>query len=492
MELIQLWKMILRRKWLFILIASVITIVPLIGSLLIDPIYEYKSKVWINLKSLQPGFVSDKFPDSLGKLSYGNSDNLYDTFIALIESRPVTEKVISDLDLKDKNGNPYDIKTFVEPSYIKRILTQKMGVVVERIEDSELFEIKAYSTDSKVAVQTANRVAEEFIRFFYDLNKKEADDARKFLEEKTLRTKTEWDKAEEERLLFKTTNIAVDIDKQKEYLLTELRTFRSTRADIEAQIGEKKATAVAAQKALEEQPEFKVSQTNMTYNPQLTDQKSKLFDYEASLAEKLTERKEDHPEIKIIQDKIKFAKKTIKSEIEKTFASEAISRNSYYDNLIQKFSDAEIDIISLTAKGKVVDFQIKRVETDLRDILGKELGYTRVSQDADRLKTLLSTLKTQLDEASLATELNVSSAVLVEKAKIPLDAHRKKYIYFPDKKLIAVISLFVGIILSICVVLFLEYIDNSFRSIKDIRDSVSRPVLATIPKLTKRRSEEFV
>ncbi len=488
MELLKLWKIICRRKWLFIQIVLVIVLVPLIGSFLVKPVYRYKAKVWIKYRDLQPQFLSwanSGFPADLGKLYYSTSDYLPDTFVALIESRQVSENVIKNLNLRDKKGNLYDISSFVEPSYIKKVFTQRTGVEAEQIEDSELFEIKAYSTDHETAVKIANGFAEEFLRLFYNLNRDAATMAKKTLENEVSRVKEDWDKAEEKRTAFRTAKIVVDIDKQKDDLLGELTSLRSKKTDTESKIEEDKGILTATEMALKKHPEFKLSQTSVEYNPLLKTYKSKLFDLELSLAEKLNKWKDAHPELKTIKSEIEFTKKAIKDEIGKTFSSETTARNSYYDTLIQKYGDAEIEIVSSRAKARSINSQIARIENELKDIIEKDLQYSRVSKNADNLKTLYSNLLSQLEVAKISEALSVSNASVIEKAAVALDASKKNYKYFPNKKLILIISIFLGIVTGLCAVLLLDYIDNTFRSTKDIADCLNRPVLVTIPKVLK-------
>ncbi|MBI2413541.1 MAG: hypothetical protein HYV24_10080 [Deltaproteobacteria bacterium] len=254
MEFIKLWQIFLRRKLVFFAILATVVGVTVVGSFMIKPVYKVRAKIWLNLQNLQPSFVSRDLPSSFGKLSYSDSDNLPDTFVNLIESRKVAEKVIDKLGLKDKKGNPYDFNFFVEPGYVKKVLTQGTGVEVEQIDDAELFEIRAYARDEKTAVDIANTFAGEFSNFFGELNRDTVVKSRKYIEEKAEKSRADWEAAEKRRVDFKSEKLIVNLETQKNNLLSELSQMRSKLDDIEQQVTENQAIRKAAEVAIKEQP----------------------------------------------------------------------------------------------------------------------------------------------------------------------------------------------------------------------------------------------
>ena len=104
-----------------------------------------------------------------------------------------------------------------------------------------------------------------------------------------------------------------------------------------------------------------------------------------------------------------------------------------------------------------------------------------MTQKSDNLKTVLTSLLAQLEYAKIAQAMSLTNATIVDYAIVPGKSNVKSYLYFPNRKLILVVSIFIGILMGLCVVLFLDYTDNTFRTRGEIRNALKLPVLAGIP-----------
>ncbi len=483
MELLKLWDIVVRRKTIFLVTFLTVVLVPVIGSFLIRPVYKCSAKVWIKYKSVTPSMVVPSLPSELGKFSYSSSDYVADTFVALIESRPVVTKVIKDLDLKDRNGNLFDISAFVEPGYIKKLFTQKTGLEAVQIEDSELFEIKAYSTDLEKGSGIANAVSREFLDLFYNVNSTDVESSLKILEGQADRVRRDWNEAERQRLEYRTNKMFIDMDKQKTDLLSSMTTLQDQKRGNDVTIEADRAAMSTVEKAIKREPEFKPAEDNTGIENlgSLSSYKSKLYDLELSLAEKQTQVKEAHPSIPSLRAQIDLTKKAIQSTLSKSVSVDSIARTSYFDSLVQKYGDAMIDITTLSAKNAAIDGQTRKLEKTLQALLQTEYAYLSITQRADTLKAVLNGLNQQLEYSKIAQAIKTTNATIVESSAVPSKANEKKYIYFPNKKLILAISLFLGTVLAFCVVLFLDFTDDTFRTRGEVEKDLKLPVLAAIP-----------
>jgi len=483
MELLKLWDMIVRRKAIFIAIVLTVVLVPVIGSFLVTPVYKCSSKVWIKYKSITPSLVIPSLPADFGKLSYSSSDYLADTIVALIESRPVIDNVIKDLDLKDKNGNHFDINAFVEPGFMKKVWTLKTGLEAVQIEDSELFEIKAYSGNVEEAARIANAVAGRFLDLFADVNSKDVGMSVKILEVQVERVRRNWNDAEQERLQFRANKLAVDLDKQKSDLLTSMTTLQDQKRVNQISFEADRATMSSIEDTLKKQPEYKPQEVTSGIEnlSSITTYKNKLYDLELSLAEKRTQMKEAHPTVSSLQSQIEYTKNAIRTMLYKSVTSDSIAHTTYFDTLVQKYGDSLIDMTSLSAKNQAIGVQVRNLEISQRAILETEHAYIRIAQKSDNLKTVLTSLLQQMEYAKIAQTISLTNATIVDYATVPGKTNMKRYLYFPKKTLILFVSLFIGTLLGLCVVLFLDYTDDTFRTRGEIENDLKLPVLVSIP-----------
>ena len=484
MEILKLWAIVVRWKKIFIVVVLTTVLVPLVGSFLVKPVYKCKAKVWIKYKSQTPQLVVPTLSADYGKFSYSTSDYLADTFVALIESRPVISTVIKDLELKDKKGNYYDVSNFVEPGYVKKVLTQKEGVEAVQINDSELFEIKAYSTDVEKAARIANKVAEEFLALFYKINNVDAASSQNVLEQEIARVRRDWYAAEQQKSDFRTNKLALDLDKQKSSILNSTTTLQDQKTGNDVTIAADRATLSFIEASLKEQPEYKPSEFSVENLSSLSTYKSNLLTLELSKADKLTQFTELHPTVRSLQTQIDYTKSAMKSIITKSMSSDAILHTTYFDNLIQKYGDAMVEISSLSAKNKSIELQVQRLEKEQRTLVSVEQEYTKVTQTSDNLKTVLSGLIQQLEYVKIAQSIKVTNATIAESAVAPEKSSIKNYKYFPNKTYLLLIALFLGTLLGFCVVLFLEYIDDTFTSRSEVEQHLKLPVLVTLPDWT--------
>ena len=107
MEFLKLWEILSRKKWIFISAVLGFFSIVVIGTLLITPTYRAKSKLSIE--------TSDTISSLLSSLGEGGAraggvnpkqvgSDEYDTDIALVTIRPLLEKLIFSLTLKDRHG----------------------------------------------------------------------------------------------------------------------------------------------------------------------------------------------------------------------------------------------------------------------------------------------------------------------------------------------------------------------------------------------------
>jgi polysaccharide biosynthesis transport protein len=484
MELLKLWAIIVRRKKIFIVVILTTVLVPLVGSFMVKPVYKCRAKVWIKYKSQTPQLVLPALSADYGKFSYSTSDYLADTFVSLIESRPVISSVIHDLELKDRKGQYYDVNSFVEPGFVRKALTQKEGVEAVQINDSELFEIKAYSTDVEKAAKIANKVAEEFLTLFYNVNNSDAASSQKVLEQEVARVRGDWDAAEKQKMEFRTNKLALDLDKQKSSILNSTTSLQDQKTGNDVTIAADRATLSFIEASLKEQPEYKPSDFSVENLSSLSTYKTNLLSLELSLADKLTQYTEFHPSVRALQAQIEYTKKAMKSIITQSMSSESILHTTYFDNLIQKYGDAMVEISALTAKNSAIEQQVHRLERDQRALVSVEQEYTKIAQTSDNLKTVLQGLIQQLEYVKIAQSIKVTNATIAENAVAPEQSNIKNYKYFPNRTYLLFIALFLGTLLGFCVVLFLEYIDDTFKSRSEIEQHLKLPVLVTLPDWT--------
>jgi uncharacterized protein involved in exopolysaccharide biosynthesis len=368
----------------------------------------------------------------------------------------------------------------VEPGYLKKCLTQKLALEAEQIEDSELFEIRGYAADPQVAADIANGFADEFVSLHYNFNKADANTALAQLEKEAAKLKAEFGREQEKIIKYRQENSVSNISSQMDSLLAVMNSFRTLILDSERAIRENDKSIVEIKKTLGKTPEFQLSQTNM--NTMMKDYRGKLYEIELELASKKLELTENHPEMKAYRERLEYVKGEMRKNMEKILSSETQSRNSYYDTLVQKYTDKEIENTVMRVRISVAEAQKKEVQKELDAMTRKEEEYTAYTVKYLELKDLYKKTIGNIDLARIASEMDVKNIQIIERAAVSRTAG-EDYRYFPNKKLILIMAFFLGIGAAFAVVILLEHVDTTFRTEDEVANGLNLPVLAVIPKI---------
>jgi succinoglycan biosynthesis transport protein ExoP len=504
MELKKYWEILWRRKWIFLQAVGVIVLVTLICIIFMKPIYKATAKIKINMQDISVQFISPQqgtgvsnmrtwLPTDLGKVSFTEAANAIATFQAMIENTGSVNTVIRELNLKqtdnlikirDRSNEFIEVRDFINPNILE-IIKQRKGVEISPVSISDIFEINGFSSSPEEAVNIANKIAGSFLNFLKDLNRQKVIQTFELMEKEALRINSDLTAAEKTVEDFRKTNYVINLNDQRTALIAHKSRLEDVLYDTQQSLTQKKSDLQGLKDALLKQPEFKTGQVSIEDNRLLESYKNTLFGLEVSMAKALSEMTPNHPEVKEIQKQIEQVKVSIEKELTKAFASRLATQ--YFDTLISKYGDIEIQIVSLRAEEVVLREQIINLIRELSDIPSKELELQRLTRNVDALNASYTVLLGQMEMAKIAKDMDVVNATIIENASVtPSDL--SNYIFFPKKVITAILSLFLGTSFGLFLVFLLEYLDDTIRSSEEVTEVLERPVVGIIPRFPKGAS----
>lgn len=487
MEFRRYWEILVKWKWVFIQSVSVIFFVSLLLVFISKPIYKTSAKVVINTRNLQSDFIGNLPADS-GRLSYVEARNVPDTFISLFFASPVVSKVIKELDLRDRKGKTFDAKDLqINLFKIPKLLRQKKGFKIKRVGGSETLEIIGYSDNLEQSVKLANTLANVFIDLLCKEYKEEASVAHRILERQQDDISRKLRLAEKSLERYKTKNIASDITNQSTNLIESLYSTKTQCENAEMSLVESVSLLDSIKKTLNTVPEFYKSAETIEANPSITEHKSELRTLRLQLVRQLLELTPEHPDVKATLAQIDTLEKIIKKEIAKTFSSETMSVNPYYQNLIERYGDAEIDIVIFSVRKEFLDRTIAKYYKELENIAQKEGKLNRLNREVDILNGMYRTIKKNLEYVKIAENINIANAAIIQPARSSVNI--KKDLFFPRKKLNLAAALVLGSLFGFLLTLLLEYTNDKIRTEKDLIQITTPPLWRVIPKVKERTLE---
>jgi uncharacterized protein involved in exopolysaccharide biosynthesis/Mrp family chromosome partitioning ATPase len=479
MEIKKYWEILVRRKWLLIQSLGVILFISLLICFIPKRIYEIPAILQVTGQDLQPQFVGD-MPTNLGRIN-ATSPALNE--LETLASDELISQLIRELKLTDSGGDPYSPVKFANPGFFT-ILTQQIGVSIENPEDTDIINIYGYSTNPEQAVAIANGLVQRYLVLKSLSNKQEAKKAIAYISDQLPKVKEELTKAEEEEQAYSQKEHLATVETQRTNLANLLDSINSALLTAQRTLKTDNERKKAVKTELAKQPELQQATVNTESNPTLESLKISLYGFERDLAQLTSQYTNEHPDVKSKQEQIAETKKQIKDQIEKTFASSAMSRNAYYDNLIQQYGNNEIELVTTQAAVKTLSDQSNEITQKLDAIDRKALELSRLDRVTTAVRNRYNTLLSQLQNAKLAAQLEVTNVVLLSAAVVPKDYEvLKTYAYFPKRKWVMIIGAAFGVMFGLFLVYFIEYLDDHIYRADQVRNITRLPILATIPFL---------
>jgi capsular exopolysaccharide synthesis family protein len=481
MELRRYWEIICRRKWTLI---QAIVLIPLFAYIfmnVVSPIYQSKAKLWVKLNTIRQKFISN-IPAEFGRLDFIETKNALATIEEILKSDAVIGKAIDEMGLKDKDGKIIRKNAFTNPNIVK-LITQKKGVQIKLIADSEAFNIIGYSNETSEAKAIAEKVIEQFLNAVSKMYREEVEKAIKIITERMIDVESRLMAAEQAVSDYKTKNRLYNVENQTTTLISVASTMESELNSTERTLKTAKERLVAVNETLGNQPEYRKSQKTIENNPLIEDYKKQLLGLELTLAKLRTELTTEHPDVKSQITQIEAVKSVIVKEIKRTFASQNIERNSYYDELISRYCDTKIDIITNTVTIKILARQLAKKNTKLKILTAKERELTRLSKEMDNLRTIYTTFFTNLESAKAVLDMDITNAVVIQPPT--LFSNLKENLRFPPENKLrqtAAVTI-IGALFGIFLVFFLEYIDDRIWNSQDVENALNYKIIHTVPKV---------
>jgi tyrosine-protein kinase Etk/Wzc len=535
MDLRKIWTIIWRKKWIIIQAFLLISVSATVGSLLITPIFEASAKVLIKSSDTAATLLSSIGLEDFTQMIPG-MDTDSETYIAMASLEPVLRPIIEKLQLRDSDLD------LLEPSKLQRSgiflsnLSPDPRVEINELEDTDLFEIKALSSDPAEAAMIANTLAEAYIEENLKQRKLEYHSARNFIEDQIKKAKSDYLYGLEEIKSFKVKEKTIDLERETIVAINKIAELMQQKEDNIIDISETTARIRTLKAQLNRQNETIVSGSTIKQHPQIEKLRKTLSDLEVTLAGilsakepgqvvtdadtdlvsgsvfsetpqidtlkkvisnletelsgMLTEKRLDHPDVIILKQKIKNTKAELEKEIE-----------SYRTAVQQKIAKVKIELKNEIKTFKMSSDDLERLE---RELAALKAHLTGVNADIDNYVALLytipektfvqsqlqlnlsvsqklySSLLEYLYQVGIAESMTLSEIRLVETALEP-DVDEPKS---PNLALNITIGCILGLIFGFGLAFLTDYLDDTIKTPDDAKE-LGLTLLGTVPRFRR-------
>ena len=509
MELRYILEILWSLRRLAVGIFSFIFLAVVIGTLLMPARYDATAKVL-----LRKAPASDAVLKSIGMSdTFTTSASLSDTersnYLALAALRPIAEKTVSDLNLKRIRIRSWLINAIpgfrtilagvgLDMGPAEKIMTAeelldrplssfifpRPHIAIDQHEDTDIIEIKGISPLPEQAMAIANSMANNFIEEELKRIRRDYAGAKAFIDHNIVKARQEYIDAITRVQDLKEKEKFVNLDTEATNIIEKISDFKKSYEDNRLSIHKLKATIRNIESQIKSIPKYQKSSELLKYNEVILNLKNTLRDLYLSLAETKTRYTSKHPSVIDIENKITQIKELLQVEMTRIFGEETVSVDSVYQELSEKLASNYADLAGYEIQNEVLPKIIDRYDNEMMKMPKQVAEYTKLQLSVSVIQDVYNALLKHHYQVGMMESVALSNIYLVEAAIEPQknDSKHKK----PSLPINLIMAVIMGFIFSIGGILFVNYLDDTIKSAKDIETDGELNFLGHVMELDKK------
>lgn len=471
MDLRRIIEIVLRRKWIIIQAFVLIFAISVFMSFLLPSKFGTSAKVFVETSTTATTILStiglSNFPASKSLMQGADID----TMIELATSSLILGRVITTLQLRSPKGNLMNSNELKSENIVLSKIFPKPHVEITQIKDTDIFKIYASATDPTTAMMIANTLAQVYIEENLQQRRKEYSSAKEFIKGQIELSKKGYLEVLEEIKQFKINEKTVDLSVETKDAIQKIADLMQEKEKKVIELSENQAKINTLKEQLNRQSAEAVSSSAIAENKQIENLKKIITDLELKLTELLTENTPDHPDVKIIKEKIKKANENLLLEL------------GIFQKTSQDYEKLERDIVGLNAYIEGITKEIIKYSDKLYSLPEKTLIQSQLELKLSASEKLYSSLLEYLYKVGVAEAMTLSDIRLIEPASLP-NINKPES---PNKVLNGIVGTLLGLIFGFSLAFLIDYMDDTIKSPEEAKQH-GVTFLGTIPKSLRKKS----
>ena len=440
-------RVIRKHVWLIAACFTVIVGAVALGTYTQQPVYQAVATALIAPEANRVVNIQEVAP------SGGDSTELFQTQVQIIQSRPVLQRVIDSLELLNRKP---DLARAPSPTE-----TLLQSISVEPVRSTRLVQIRVDDTDPKLAAEMANALASAYVHQNLELKFSAARDALTWLTAQVQDLKSKVNESELTLQRYREQAGLVSAEEKQSLANKKLAEFNSGYIEAKAKRLELE-TRLAELRRSSQQADAMESSPIVINNPLIQRLKGQLVELEVQRSKLLKTFREKHPEVVKVQSQIDEISQKIREEISRL----ALSMESEYN--------------ALKARENAMMGAVNQYRDEAQSLAKKEIQYGILKREADSNQQLYDVLLKRLKETGLSQGLDSNNVRIIEPAVTPVRPIR------PRKLLNLAVGVVLGLGVGGVLAFFVEYMDDTVRAPEHVEQVIGVPVFALIPVISAR------
>ena len=466
---------VLKRRWLpaTATFAGILGI-SLIAALTSEKVFEAEAQLQIQPDNTE-NVLGIRGIQGEGQKNYSDPKDPLETEAKIFKSRPVIEKLIDELDLKNKKGKTLTYKKV------------SSNLKVEPIMGTELLQVSYADPDPDVAVAFVDRAVEIYKNEYALFNRREASKAKEFLESELPRAEDNVRKAEEELRQFKNRNRIPDIDGVTTSTIDSLSGVEGQVDRTEAELQDVNAqfNRLRTQLRMSWQEASAVSSLSQSASVQKV--LTQLQNVKLQLAQKSNYLSDSAPQIISLKEEQADLTALLEQEIERTLGSNQ-------KNLANNINVLGLGELKQAQLAQYAELGLRKegLEQKLASLRKTYTAYQRRSDNLPQLQQQQRELKRKVDAAqktynallARAQDVGVLQGRDGDKVRLVAPAALAEDPVNPDGKIIVAAGAMMGVLFGTALAFLLDLKDNTIKNTQEVEDMFAYPLHGVVPNLS--------
>ncbi|MCI5165481.1 MAG: hypothetical protein D3903_05165 [Candidatus Electrothrix sp. GM3_4] len=405
-----------------------------------------------------------------------DDDVSFDTDIELLMIRPLLERLIIEMDLRDSDGEYFETSDFLDGG-IKNKFKGEPSVSIKQYNYTALVSITANSTDPEQAANIANRLARLYKEERIARTKADFGEVKKNITKNLEEMRDDYYQKLQEYREFRQRTGVVSIDSTVTNLLNQIVGLENSRAEYQRNIAIHAETIAVSRQELEKTKKMWESVRELGTNNLMTDLRQRLATLSSEVAGIGVTLTKKHPDYRTLTAQADAITALLKDEPELSLSRKQFVLNPVYETLYQGISENVVDLKAMLVGLEAVDKQLAEYKERLLRLPDLQMDSAQLNMELSANSTIYSNILQYSLKIGLAESAAVSKIRLVEPAKVSDSAKPD----FPKKGSNLVLGVIFGVFFAVATALVIDYSDDSIRETEQLRRLSNKVHLGSLP-----------
>lgn len=431
-DLRKLFSLMIEKKKIVLAIVVICTIIATIVAFVLPKSYQSTTLVRVKSNNISSMAGYAAMAAGFGIDISANSSDSPESYIELMKSREVLNPIIEKVDLTDEEREKLKMEDFIK-KYLEITNTKK----------TDLITIAAYGKTPEEAQMISQSVADNFLALMTKLNKEDNSSTLKFLDERIKIAKEEMETAENKLQAYQQEHKIYAPDEQAKAIITNLNTYDTTIAQLQAQSEGDSAKLAGVTSQLEQQ-NASLLEYNVSDNTNIGNIRESIVNKRVELVGLQQQFTDEHPDVIKAKEELNSLEKSLSDEIAKAVNSQSVTLSPVQSSLLKDKISTEVQISVNNASLEALKAKQAQAQESIATLSADSVEYMRLSREANITGQVYTSLVQNYEQTRIQEAKDSMDIQIIDAADLPKEDMPAK----PNKKIIVAIGFILGIMIS--------------------------------------------